>query len=170
MRLLTDVSGPNYTLVIELHLRSFVDFGPSSHVWSTNEKIRELYPKFVPLCDTSVSELYHLEHQVGDLPAEGNIVEQMTFHMKFGQIKEGCAIWRKILDLGRETGLRSRMLTDITGESYTLIMEQVHRNMMEYGPHMGAWLSNEKLRELYAQFMPLCERSKRTLFRLEHLV
>lgn len=170
MHLFTDASGPNYTLAIELHIRSFTDFGPSTHVWSTNEKIRELYPRFVPLCLGSVTELYHLEHQVGDNPAPGNIIERMTFHMKFGQIKEACAIWRKILDLQKQTGVRSRMLTDITGESYTLIMEQVHRNMMEYGPHMHAWLTNEKLKEHYAQFMPLCDRSRRTLFKLEHMV
>jgi hypothetical protein len=67
MRLTTDVSGPNYYLAIELQLRSFTDFGPSSHVWSTNELIRELYPKFVPLCESAVNELYHLEHQVGEI-------------------------------------------------------------------------------------------------------
>lgn len=170
MRMLTDVSGPNYTLVLELNLRSFMDFGPSSHVWSTNEKIRELYPKFTPLCLSSASELYHLQHQVGAAPEAGSIIEQMTFHMKFGQIKEGCSIWKDILEAGKESGMRSRMLTDVTGESYTLIMEQSHRSMMEYGPHMHAWMSNEKMTALYARFIPLCERSRRTLYKLEHTV
>jgi hypothetical protein len=94
----------------------------------------------------------------------------MTFHMKFGMIKEGCQIWRQILDIGRETGLKSRMLTDVTGESYTLIMEQSHRNMMEYGPHMHAWLTNPALKDLYAKFIPLCDRSRRTLYKIEHQV
>ena len=170
MRLLTDVSGPNYTLVIEVNLRSFTDFGPSSHVWSTNEKIRELYPKFTPLCLAGTHDLYYLQHQVGEAPPAGSIIEQMTFHMKFGQVKEGSAIWKQILDIGKENNLRSRMLTDVTGESYTLIMEQAHRNMMEYGPHMHAWLANEKLNELYAKFIPLCDRSRRTLFKIEHAV
>jgi hypothetical protein len=170
MRLLTDLSGPNYTLVAELGIRSFMDIAPGNHVWLTHPRIRELYPKFVPLCLSSTTEMYHIEHQVGEIPSPGNIIEQMTFRMKFGQIKEGCAIWRQILDIGKETGLKSRMLTDVTGESYTLQMEQVHRNMMEYGPHMGAWLSNDKLKELYAKFIPLCDRSRRRLYKVEHTI
>src|SRR5215212_9054842 len=85
MRLLTDMSGPNYTLVAELHHRSFQDLAPESHVWSTNEKIRELYPKFVPLCEESRSELFHQEHQIGEPCPIGNIVERMVFHLKYGK-------------------------------------------------------------------------------------
>lgn len=170
LRLLTDVSGPNYVLVLEMYLRSLTELGTSSHAWLTNEKIRELYPKFHPLCDRSVSEMYHLQHQVGEEPPVGSIIEQMTFRLKFGMTKEGCDIWRRILDAGKEGGLRSRMLTDVTGESYTLIMEQSHRNMMEYGPHMSAWFSNETMKDLYARFIPLCDSSRRTLFKVEHLV
>lgn len=170
MRLMSDLSGPHYTLVLDLNLKSFMDFGPTGHVWSTNEKIRELYPKFLPLCERSVGDMYHLEHQVGEAPTAGCIIEQMTFRMKFGQIKEGCAIWRQILDIGRTNGLRSRMMADVTGESYTIVMEQMHRSMMDYGPHMHAWLSDDRLKELYARFIPLCDRSRRTLYKVEHIV
>jgi hypothetical protein len=137
-------------------------------VWLTNEKIRELYPKFIPMCDRSVSEMYRIQHQVGEEPAVGHLIEQMTFRMKFGMIQQGCDLWRQILDAGKGSGLRSRMLTDVTGESYTLIMEQSHRNMMEYGPHMAAWFSNEQMKDLYGRFIPLCDSSRRTLFKVEH--
>lgn len=169
IRLLSDLSGPSYTIVLDMQLRGFTDLGVTTHMWHTEPSIRELYPQFVELCDTADSDLFHLEHEVGDteLPV-GSIVEQMTFRLKYGTAKEACSIWRKILDDAKGKGLRLRFFTDITGPSYTLMMEQHHRNMLEYGPHQHAWLTNESLREHYTRFVPLCESSVRTLYQLQH--
>ncbi len=170
MRLLTDVSGPNYTLVMELHMRSFADMEPDQHVWGTNAKIRELYPKFVALCEDSTSDLFHVEQQTGDPCPVGNIVERMVFQLKYGKARDGIGIWKEILTelKGRPDGPAIRLLTDITGPSYMLIMEMHYRNMMEFGPKMTRWLSDEKMREAYGRFVPLCESSCRTLYRMEH--
>ena len=59
-------------------------------------------------------------------------------------------------------------MTDITGPSYTLVMEMHYRNMMEFGPKMTRWMSDEKMHEAYTRFVPLCERSCRTLYKMEH--
>lgn len=172
MRLLTDMSGPNYTLVAELQLRSFTEMAPESHVWSTNEKIRELYPKFVPLCEDSRADLLHVEQQIGEPCPAGNILERMVFSLKFGQAREAIAIWKEILNEARSRPEMPsiRLLSDITGPSYTLVMEMHYRNMMDFGPKMGRWLGDEKFQQLYARFVPLCERSERTLYKMEHCV
>lgn len=170
MRLLTDMSGPNYTLVTELHLRSFMDYGTTNHVWMSNQRIRELYPKFIPLCASSTTDLFHVEHQVGDPPSAGHIVESMRFKLRFGQAKPACAIWRKVMDMSKGNGFPMRLYTDITGDSYTMVVEMWYKSMMEYGPHQHAWMTNDQLREQYALFVPLCEGSRRTLYKVEHVV
>ena len=170
MRMLTDLSGPNYVLVTEVNLRGFTDLGPSTHVWMTHPRIRTLYPEFVKLCESSVSQLYHVEHWVGEPPAVGHIVERMSFRLKFGQARPACAIWKRILDVNKGSHYPVRMLTDITGPSYSLVVEMSYSSMMEYGPHQHYWMTNEKLREAYHEFMPLCESSERTLFTLAHQV
>ncbi|MEO8067354.1 MAG: hypothetical protein ABI599_06645 [Flavobacteriales bacterium] len=141
-----------------------------SHVWSTNAKIRELYPKFVPLCETSHSDLLHVEQQTGEPCPVGNIVERMVFSLKYGHAREAIAIWKEILEAakGVHEAPPMRLISDITGPSYTLVMEMHYRNMMNFGPKMTAWLGNEKFRELHARFVPHCERSERTLFKMEH--
>ena len=45
-----------------------------------------------------------------------------------------------------------------------------YRNMMDFGPKMVRWVSDDKAREGYARFVPLCESSTRTLYRMEHCV
>ncbi len=172
MRLLTDLSGPNYTLVTELHMRGFADFGPDSHVWSTNEKIRELYPKFIPMCEDSHTDLFHLEHQIGAPCPVGNVVERMVFQLKYGQAREAIAIWKEVLNVAKAKpdALPMRLMSDLTGPSYTLVMELHYRSMMDFGPKMGMWMGDEKLHELHGKFIPLCESSVRTLYKMEHCV
>lgn len=170
MRLLTDLSGPNYTLVTEVHLRGFTDLGPTSHVWMTHPRIRELYPEFVKMCESSESQLYHVEHSVNGAPEPGHIVEQMGFRLKFGQAKAACAVWKRVLDVSKSGHYPMRMYTDITGPSYSLYVEMSYRSMMEYGPHQHFWLTNDQLREAYQEFVPLSDSSERTLFTLVHQV
>ena len=172
MRLLTDVSGPNYTLVAELNMRGLMDVGPDSHIFSTNPKIRELYPKFVPMCENSTSELYHLENHIGDPCPAGNIVERMVFQLKYGKARDAIAIWKEVMSIakGKPEALPMRIMTDLTGPSYTLVMEMHYRNMTDFGPKMHTWMSDEKLHEIYGKFVPLCESSVRTLYKMEHCV
>jgi hypothetical protein len=171
MRLLTDVSGPNYTLVSELGMRGFTDLGPGNHTWMSNERIRELYPQFVPLCERSVSDLFHVEHQVGEPLPAGGLVERMTFQLHYGKAKDAILIWREVLNVIKASGKlpHARLLTDVTGPSYRLVMELHYRSMMDFGPKMGVWLSEPRLGELHQQFTSLCTSADRTLFRIEHV-
>jgi len=61
MRLMSDLSGPSYTLVVELHLKSFIDLNPKQAVWATTPAFQELYQKFIPLCESSDREYYRIE-------------------------------------------------------------------------------------------------------------
>ena len=61
MRLLSDISGPAYTIIVEMHLHSFIDFNLMNAIWSTNPKFQELYQKFIPLCDSATREYYKIE-------------------------------------------------------------------------------------------------------------
>ena len=61
MRLLSDLSGDAYTIVLELHLKSFLDMNPSQVIWATTPSFQELYEKFKPLCDSATKEYYKIE-------------------------------------------------------------------------------------------------------------
>lgn len=63
MRLLTDLTAPSYTLILELELRNMIDMGFKNYQWMTTENVAELYRQFVPLCDSSSRTLYTLEAQ-----------------------------------------------------------------------------------------------------------
>lgn len=97
------------------------------------------------------------------------IIERMEFRLKFGKAKEAIEIWKKILEEFKKhkDAPRMRMLTDITGTSYTLVLELELRSLIDMGFKNYQWMTTENVAELYKQFVPLCDSSCCTLYNLE---
>ena len=64
IRLMTDLSGKAYTLTLEMRLKSFMDIGPKTYSWMTNEATQALYQKFIPLCDSAHREYCRVEMEI----------------------------------------------------------------------------------------------------------
>ena len=60
-KLMTDISGPAYNLVLEVEMRDLLDFNYTLFKRVNNEKSAELYKRFLPLCYSSVRTLYKVE-------------------------------------------------------------------------------------------------------------
>lgn len=97
------------------------------------------------------------------------IIERMEFRLKFGKAKEAVAIWKQVCEIFKNTKDHShmRVATDLTGQSYTLIVEIELRNLIDMGFKAYQWMTIEDIRKLYSEFIPLCESSHRTLYNVE---
>lgn len=100
------------------------------------------------------------------------IIERNTFYLKFGKAKEAIAIWKQIMDEAKTAMNKPemRLLTDITGHSYRIVMEMHIKSYTDIGPKNAAWMTHERFQELYEQFKPLCERAERELLKIEHII
>ncbi|MBL7924864.1 MAG: hypothetical protein JNL88_11750, partial [Bacteroidia bacterium] len=60
------------------------------------------------------------------------IIERMEFRLRFGKAKDGIATWKAIMDRCKsiKEAPKMRMLTDLTGPSYTIIVEMEHRSFL----------------------------------------
>ena len=97
------------------------------------------------------------------------IIERNEFRLKFGKAKEGIELWNKMIDILKDVkdAPKIRMLVDLTGSSYTLIIELHLRDLMQIGFKNYQWMTTAGVHELYAEFLPICESSVRTLYRIE---
>lgn len=98
------------------------------------------------------------------------IIEQNIFQLKFGKAKEAIAIWKQIGEVMKQDerfNTPMRILTDLTGPAYTLILELYLRSYLEIDPMMYTWKTNHQAHELYLQFIPLCESGRRELYKIE---
>ena len=62
--LLTDLTGPAYTLVLEIELKDFEQLGLQMQkcVLKSNSRVTELYRQFAEICESSERILYNVEY------------------------------------------------------------------------------------------------------------
>jgi hypothetical protein len=97
------------------------------------------------------------------------IVERNEFRVKFGMMKDALAIWKDVFDEMKniKDAPRLRIMTDMTGPAYTLVVELEVRDFIQIGFKNYLWSTNSKAAELYRKFVPLCDSSERILYKIE---
>jgi hypothetical protein len=102
------------------------------------------------------------------------IIERNVFQLKFGKAKEAIAIWKEILEVSKSSSElnkpQMRLMSDISGSAYTLVLEMHLNSYMDINPKNAAWVTNEKFRELYQKFIPLCDSAQREYYKIEAII
>ncbi len=92
------------------------------------------------------------------------IVVRDIFRLKFGKAKEAVALWKDFLpEMEKSTGRTFRMLTDLTGEYYTLVLEGTYKNLGEYEA-VQSDRRNDVFAEFYPKFVQLVDSGYREIF------
>jgi len=99
------------------------------------------------------------------------IIQRNVFKLRFGKAKEAMAIWKEIINELSKDGRfnpQTRLLSDITGEAYILVMEMHIKSFLDVNPLNHVWAINKPVHELYHQkFVPLCESARQELYKIE---
>ena len=96
-------------------------------------------------------------------------VERNVFHLKFGAAKQAVSLWKGYLEKAHflNDKIHARLLTDITGRGYSIVLELSYDTFAELEPLKCSLTKLEGWKEFYQQFIPLCEFSERTQYKLE---
>ncbi len=95
------------------------------------------------------------------------IVVRDIFRLKFGKAKEAKALLKEGIAMIESTGFKvDRILTDLTGEYYTLVLESSHKNLAEYERIDNGHISDGRWKIWYDKFIPLVESGRREIFRV----
>lgn len=93
------------------------------------------------------------------------IVQKNVFQLEFGKAREAIAIMRETSGIGARLQLpgQQRLLTDLTGEMYTLILEVTVENMaqLQEGAQMFA---DPEWQQQQARMNPLVRHARKDLF------
>ncbi|MEP7170349.1 MAG: hypothetical protein ABI855_13340, partial [Bacteroidota bacterium] len=97
------------------------------------------------------------------------IIERNIFHLKFGKAKEAIAIWKQVIEEGKNVpgAPEMRLLSDYSGPAYTLVVELHIKSFTDMNMKGAVWVTTEKFKELYQQFIPLCESAHREFYKIE---
>ena len=95
------------------------------------------------------------------------ILVRDIFQLKFGKAKEAVALWKEGKELLKKTGhYPDRVLTDLVGNYYTLVLESTSENFSEFEDSMKKAFKDKAYGEWYQKFIPLAESGYREVFNI----
>ena len=93
------------------------------------------------------------------------ILVREVFRLQFGKAREALVVWREGRALAEQAGFKSsRLLTDLVGPYYTLVLENTFDSLADYERAGQALRENEKWRAWYAKVPPLSRDGYREIF------
>lgn len=95
------------------------------------------------------------------------ILVRNVFQVKFGKMKDVKELWKEGLKL--MTGAPPRLLTDLTGQFYTLVMESTYKNLADLEHQMETDMRQSGFGAWYQKLIPLVESGRREIFNIEEL-
>ena len=93
------------------------------------------------------------------------ILVRDVFQLKFGMAREARELWKEGRKIAEKYNMPTgRMLTDLVGPAYTLVLESTYASLAEYESIMTSALGADEWREFYPRFIPMAESSRREIF------
>ena len=96
------------------------------------------------------------------------IVVRNVFRLKFGKTKEALALVKQGMEIQKRvlTGVEfsTRLLTDVTGPFYTLVLELTVPNLATFESHAPKIFADKEFQANYQQMSPLVESGYREVF------
>jgi hypothetical protein len=93
------------------------------------------------------------------------ILVRDIFNLKFGKAKEAKAVLNEGRSLMNKFGFgKTRAMTDLTGPSYTLIMESEWKSFADWENSIKSGFASDEWQKWYQKFVPLCDKGSREIF------
>ncbi len=94
------------------------------------------------------------------------IVVRNVFHLKFGKAREGLAAMKEGIAIQKRLGVdvSQRLLTDLTGSFYTLVLELTLPNLAALETTLSKVMSDKDFHANYETLVPLVESGHREIF------
>src|SRR5271165_7088313 len=96
------------------------------------------------------------------------IVVRNVFRLKFGRSKEAVALLKEGIAMQRRAGveMKQRLMTDLVGTFYTLVLELTVSNLAELEANMPKAMGDKDWQANYQKFSALVESGYREIFTL----
>jgi hypothetical protein len=92
------------------------------------------------------------------------IVVRNVFQVKFGRARDAVALMKEGIAIGQKVGMNARVLTDITGPAYTVVLETTHENLGDFEAKSKDVMGSVEWKGWYQKFIPLVESGNREIF------
>ena len=94
------------------------------------------------------------------------IVIRNVFRLKFGKAREAVALVKEGAAIQKRAGanLSARVLTDLTGPFYTVVLELTVANLAAFEAEAPRFMADKEFQANYQKLVPLVESGYREIF------
>lgn len=96
------------------------------------------------------------------------ILVRDVFQLKFGMAREAVAAFKEGAEIRRRAGgappSSERVLTDLVGQYYTMVLETTWESLSAWDASMKATMGDEGWRPWYQKMLPLTESGHREIY------
>ena len=95
------------------------------------------------------------------------IITRTVFQIKYGKAKEVIELIKEGKKIAEAQGIKfGRVLTDVTGPSYTVVLENENESLAVWENELGKVFSNEDWKSWYQKFIPFVESAHRDIYKV----
>jgi NIPSNAP len=93
------------------------------------------------------------------------ILVRNTFQVKFGRMKEASGLMKENVARAKSAGHKpGRLMTDVTGAFYTLVLELEYESMAEAEKSASEFMKLPGWQETYQKFAAVVDSGRREIF------
>ena len=94
------------------------------------------------------------------------VIVRNVFRLKFGKAREAAALMKEAIAIQKRLGVDAgqRLLTDVTGPFYTLVLELTVANLAAAETTLSKVMGDKEFHANYEKFAPLVESGHREIF------
>lgn len=93
------------------------------------------------------------------------IIVRDVFNIRPDQMKEAKALLHQVKELNTRLGIPlGKVMTDLTGSFYTLVLETDYPSLTEYEKALPKVFENQDWQTVYGKFRPMIQSGQREIF------
>lgn len=167
--LLSDISGPMYTLAEEFVLPSLTEWEASRERLFNHPEFANWFKGFQLFIDNGRQEFYTLEGECEDWSRPGVIVVRQNYRARQWQIRQAVDLLRRYGALMVDSGVgrKPRITTDVSGPMFQAVIEVEVENLADWEAHRRSMFLRPEFQVWFVQLMNAVEAGAHEFFRVE---
>ncbi len=166
---LTDISGPMYTLITELMLDGLGEWETMRDALFTAPEFAEWFKQFQLFVEDGHREYFTLEGKCEDWSKSGVIIAREVYHVYKWQIRPAVTLLQRYgaLLVDRGVGQRPRILTDASGPMFRAVIEIETESLSKWETQRRDMFRQPEFQVWFKQLTTVVKAGGHEFFRVE---
>jgi hypothetical protein len=167
--LLTDISGPMYTLVEELMLPALADWESVRDRLFSRPEFASWFKGFQQFVEGGRNEYYTVEGECRDWSRPGVIVVRQAYRALKWQIRPAVELLQRYGALMVDSGVgrNPRVTTDLSGPMFQAVIEVETDGLSEWETHRRSMFRRPEFQVWFVQLTNMVEAGAHEIYRVE---